>query len=214
MSTPHKGVRLAREWFEHNSGWAPPDDDTLAEWVADGVCRCPDDCIVAPDATCAHGLASWFTIMEAQRTEDERRSSGKIEYVILLIVALVFGAAFYWAGTHSPDDNKKDAAIATTDSSVAVATTLPPPRRYKASGGVNVRTGPGTKFPVMGTVELGNDLIVVCRTEGESVSNGPTPTNLWLQISIEGKAGFVSAAFVDTRGDLNNAAVIGVCPPA
>ena len=66
------GVRAAREWFEHNSGWAPPDDDTLAEWVADGVCRCPDDCIVAPEACCEHGLASWWAIMQAQRIEDLR----------------------------------------------------------------------------------------------------------------------------------------------
>lgn len=214
MPTTDDGVRLAREWFEHNSGWAPPDDDTLAEWVADGVSRCPDDCIVAPNETCEHGLASWFTIMQAQRAEDERSSSGKIEYVILLVVALVLGGAFYWAGTHSPDDKKTDAAIATTDSSGPVATTLPPPRKYKASGGVNVRAGPGTKFPILVAVELGNDLVVVCRTEGESVSNGPTPTTQWLQVSIEGKVGYVSAAFVDTRGDLNNATAIGVCPPA
>jgi len=65
MSTTDQGVRLAREWFEHNSGWAPPDDDTLAEWVAEGVCRCPDDCIVAPGGWCGHGLASWWLIARA-----------------------------------------------------------------------------------------------------------------------------------------------------
>ena len=36
-------VRNAHEWFEVNSGWAPPEEATLAEWVADGVCRCPDE---------------------------------------------------------------------------------------------------------------------------------------------------------------------------
>jgi hypothetical protein len=56
-------IRNAHAWFEVNSGWAPPDPDTLAEWAADGVARCPDDCIVAPDAWCAHGLASWWLIM-------------------------------------------------------------------------------------------------------------------------------------------------------
>lgn len=30
-------------WFDRHSGWAPPDEETLAEWVADGVCRSPDD---------------------------------------------------------------------------------------------------------------------------------------------------------------------------
>ena len=41
------------------------DDDTLAEWVADGVCRCPDECLVAPDGWCEHGLASWWLILDA-----------------------------------------------------------------------------------------------------------------------------------------------------
>ena len=56
-------VRNALAWFEWNSGWAPPDDDTLAEWVADGVCRCPDECLVRPDRWCEHGLASWWLIL-------------------------------------------------------------------------------------------------------------------------------------------------------
>lgn len=56
-------VRNAHAWFESNSGWAPPDDDTLAEWVADGVCRCPDECLVSPDGWCEHGLASWWLIL-------------------------------------------------------------------------------------------------------------------------------------------------------
>ena len=58
-----EAVANAHAWFEWNSGWAPPDDDTLDEWVADGVCRCPDECLVAPDAWCEHGLASWWLIL-------------------------------------------------------------------------------------------------------------------------------------------------------
>ena len=65
-----EAVRNAHEWFEANSGWAPPDDDTLAEWVADGVCRCPDECLVAPDAWCGHGLASWALILAALAEAD------------------------------------------------------------------------------------------------------------------------------------------------
>ncbi|HEV7887899.1 MAG TPA: hypothetical protein VGO92_10085 [Acidimicrobiales bacterium] len=58
-------VRNALAWFEVNSGWAPPDDETLAEWTADGVCRCPDECLVASDRWCEHGLASWALILAA-----------------------------------------------------------------------------------------------------------------------------------------------------
>jgi hypothetical protein len=54
-----------------NSGWAPPTDETLAEWLADGVCRCPDECLVMPDGCCKHGLASWWLILQALKTEAE-----------------------------------------------------------------------------------------------------------------------------------------------
>jgi hypothetical protein len=60
-----EAIRNAHEWFERNSGWAPPDDETLAELAAHGVCRCPDECLVAPDAWCEHGLASWQLILDA-----------------------------------------------------------------------------------------------------------------------------------------------------
>jgi hypothetical protein len=63
-STAAEAVRNAHEWFEVNSGWAPPDDITLAEWLADGMCRSPDDCFVTPDGWCRHGLASWWLILE------------------------------------------------------------------------------------------------------------------------------------------------------
>jgi hypothetical protein len=66
-------VRNTHEWFHHNSGWAAPDVDTLAEWIADGVCRCPDECLVDPRGWCEHGLASWALVLEAQAREDASR---------------------------------------------------------------------------------------------------------------------------------------------
>jgi undecaprenyl-diphosphatase len=51
-------------WFDRHSGWAPPDADTLAEWLADGVCRSPDECLVAPDGCCEHGLVSWAIVVD------------------------------------------------------------------------------------------------------------------------------------------------------
>ena len=58
-------IANAHDWFELHSGWAPPDEDTLAEWIDDGVCRCPDECLVEPDGWCDHGLASWWLILGA-----------------------------------------------------------------------------------------------------------------------------------------------------
>ena len=72
VETAAEAVQHAIAWFEVNSGWAPPDHETLVEWVADGVCRCPDDCIVVPDAWCEHGLASWWLISQALDRLDEQ----------------------------------------------------------------------------------------------------------------------------------------------
>ena len=63
-------LRATFAWFEVNGGWAPPDEATLADWVADGVCRCPDDCLVRPEGVCAHGLASWQLVLDAVALED------------------------------------------------------------------------------------------------------------------------------------------------
>src|SRR5205823_513803 len=42
-ATAEEAVCNAHEWFEVNSGWAPPDEETLAEWAAEDICRSPDD---------------------------------------------------------------------------------------------------------------------------------------------------------------------------
>jgi hypothetical protein len=68
-SNANEAIRNAHEWFEVNSGWAPPDDDTLDEWAAEGLSRCPDDCIVGTRAWCEHGLASWWLIMDALKRD-------------------------------------------------------------------------------------------------------------------------------------------------
>jgi len=64
-----EAVRNAHDWFEHNDGWAPPDTDTLRDWVADGVCRSPDECFVTPGGWCDHGLASWWLVLRSVATE-------------------------------------------------------------------------------------------------------------------------------------------------
>lgn len=56
-------LRATYEWCERHSGWAPPDEDTLADWAADGLCRCPDDCLVELGRTCRHGLVTWARVL-------------------------------------------------------------------------------------------------------------------------------------------------------
>ena len=58
-------LRATHEWFEANSGWAPPDVGTLDDWAADGVGRAPDECLTATLGVCPHGLASWHAVLRA-----------------------------------------------------------------------------------------------------------------------------------------------------
>ena len=63
-------VLRTRAWFEVNGGWAPPDPETLVDWLAEGGSRCPDDCWTAADGECPHGLATWATLLAIQARED------------------------------------------------------------------------------------------------------------------------------------------------
>lgn len=71
-----EALRATHRWFEVNSGWAPPDEATLGDWLADGVCRCPDDCLVEAEGVCGHGLASWKVVLDALAVEDQRGAFG------------------------------------------------------------------------------------------------------------------------------------------
>ncbi|QXC61485.1 hypothetical protein KSP35_01145 [Aquihabitans sp. G128] len=73
--TPAEERALARthQWFEANSGWAPPDPETLQDWAAEGSCRAPDECWVAVRGTCEHGLASWQLVLDELAALDARR---------------------------------------------------------------------------------------------------------------------------------------------
>lgn len=64
--TEPRAVALQRthEWFEVNSGWAPPDPETLADWAAEGACRAPDECWVDRRGVCSHGLVSWQVVLD------------------------------------------------------------------------------------------------------------------------------------------------------
>jgi hypothetical protein len=61
-------IERTHEWFHHHSGWAPPDEDTIADWLADDLCRAPDDCMTTPAGWCEHGLASWWLILDDLRS--------------------------------------------------------------------------------------------------------------------------------------------------
>lgn len=64
---------LARthEWFEVNSGWAPPDPETMQDWAAEGACRAPDDCWTPLAGVCRHGLVAWQVVLDELEKLDQ-----------------------------------------------------------------------------------------------------------------------------------------------
>lgn len=59
-----EALRRTHDWFEVNSGWAPPDPETLGDWAGEGACRAPDECWVELHGVCPHGLVSWQVVLD------------------------------------------------------------------------------------------------------------------------------------------------------
>lgn len=59
-----EALERTHEWFEVNSGWAPPDEETLVDWGLEGIGRAPDDCLVTERGVCRHGLVSWQVVLD------------------------------------------------------------------------------------------------------------------------------------------------------
>ena len=91
---------------------------------------------------------------------------------------------------------------------------LPPPKPFKITvgTGVNVRVGPGTTYKVVGTVETGIEVLVVCEVDGEAVDGPIGATTKWLRITYNDLTGYVTAQFVSTGAALNDPTAIGPCP--
>ncbi|AJF65785.1 SH3 domain-containing protein [Streptomyces vietnamensis] len=72
--------------------------------------------------------------------------------------------------------------------------------RYPIAPGyrVNVRSGPGTKYPIVRTLLAGVSVPIYCQTPGESISGPYGTTNLWDNIASDE---FVSDAYVNTGSD-------------
>lgn len=76
MTAEPGDLAATHAWFEGNSGWAPPDPETLQDWAAEGSCRTPDECWVAVRGTCAHGLVSWQVVLDALDEHDAAGPGG------------------------------------------------------------------------------------------------------------------------------------------
>lgn len=72
-SGSNPATEATHAWFDGNSGWAPPDPESLADWAREGACRSPDGCWVQQRGTCLHGLVSWQVVLDELAEIDRRR---------------------------------------------------------------------------------------------------------------------------------------------
>ena len=133
---------------------------------------------------------------------------------MILLVVVVLGGALAWAYTR-PDDKSSEATTTTTTTvDPSVPATMPPPKAYKVNDGVNVRGGPTTGSPIVGQVETGKPVLVMCRIEGQSVTAPEGSSNQWLRVTVGEATGYVSSLYVETGDDIEDANIIGLCGPA
>ena len=135
-------------------------------------------------------------------------------FLIIVLIGLGAGAALF--GVDAEDiTGDKSGDVSTAGETTSTTTTIPPlpvPRPYKVTDGVNVRSGPGTSYSILGTVETGYEVSVVCVIDGEVIDGPLGPTNKWLRIQLNAITGYVTAEYVATGGAIGDPAVIGICP--
>ena len=83
-------------------------------------------------------------------------------------------------------------------------TPTPVPPMVVANQLVNVRSGPGTVYPVIGQAQAGQKFVVT----------GKNPKGSWWQIDFNGKTGWIVDSLVSKEGELADVQVVASIPPA
>ncbi|MEU9102148.1 peptidase [Streptomyces sp. NPDC048361] len=88
----------------------------------------------------------------------------------------------------------------TTESAETSASALLGVHRYPVAPGcqLNVRSGPGTGYSIVDTLDLGASVPINCQTPGTSVTGPYGTSNIWDNI---GNGRFVADAYVKTGSD-------------
>jgi uncharacterized protein YgiM (DUF1202 family) len=146
-----------------------------------------------------------------QRWRRKRRRH-LIAFWLLFLLLVVGGIAAAFALAGGSDEGSARAPTTTTAAGSDLPD-IPPAKSYKVTDGVNIRSGPGTTYRAVGTVETGFEVLVICQIDGQAV-NGPVgPSNKWLYVLSNGINGYVTAQYVAVGPAINDTTVIGECPP-
>jgi hypothetical protein len=144
----------------------------------------------------------------AARRRHRRRVIGSLLFVAVAIG--VFAAAYFSFVDSS--DSSDDAS--STSTSLPTTTTTPKANGpYQVITGVNIRQGPATTSPSVGTLKTGEVVFVACVVDGEAV-DGPTgPSTKWLKLTGF-VTGYLTVQYVDLGADLTTPGKIPACPSA
>jgi hypothetical protein len=144
--------------------------------------------------------------VKAKKWRRRRRLAG-----VLAFVVVVAAIAFIVVSSVGGDDEPKQevASDATRDTAPTTTTAPPPAGPYEVTDGLNIRSGPGAAFPSFGQIEVGNEVQVMCVTDGEVVPGPLGPTNKWLRIVFWGPPAYVTAG-----PDIASPTIIPPCAPA
>jgi hypothetical protein len=144
-----------------------------------------------------------------QRRARRRHRRRVVGVLVFLLVAAGVLAATYLS-LAGPDDSSKDATRPSTE--LTTTTTGPPVAGpYRVTTGVNIRQGPGTTYPSVGTIETGRVVFVTCVVDGQPVDGPRGPSTKWLRLIGFGPAGYLTVQYVDLGSDLDVPGKIPVC---
>ncbi len=83
-------------------------------------------------------------------------------------------------------------------------TPTPVPPAVVANQVVNVRSGPGTTYPILGKAQPGQRFLIT----------GKNPKGDWWQIDFNGKSGWIIDTLVTKEGQIDTVQVVAAIPPA
>ena len=146
--------------------------------------------------------------------EKQRRRQRRRHLIGWLVFLLAAGGILYAAYATFGGGDSSDADRTPVSTTAPPTTTIAPAGPFKTNAGVNVRNGPATTQPVVATLDLGTEVMVVCAIQGEAVNTPGGPQTIWLKVTAGEKTGYVSAVYVDVGQLLADPTKIGDCPAA
>jgi hypothetical protein len=151
------------------------------------------------------GAASDRQTRRSRRVRWHRRRRWIGFLVFTLVAAGVLGLAYTTVSGGDDPASVTATVLATTTPPV------PPAGPFAVTAGVNVRSGPGTTYPSVGTVDAGKPVMVTCVATGETIDGPRGSVNTWVRVTAPGVTGFVTSQYVATGAAISDPHVIPPC---